>query len=318
MTMPRVSVCIVTYNHERYIHDCLMTVVAQAGDISLEILVGDDRSTDRTEEIVRALVAQFPSVIRYFRHENQLGPGRNYQFLIGQAVGEYIAHLDGDDYWLPGKLERQVSLLDSDKGVIACYTNALCIDDSGVPLGVFNNLQPERFEIKYLLKNGNFLNHSSLIYRSGAGKEICGWPPSFLDYKIHLMLASKGQLGYVNSFGVVYRVNSVTSMVMNQGEKVRTLYWEAICHISLERGADCYIRSASADFLRRIAFRAIRMRSISFFLKWWKVVSATQGGNTFRLALLTIIGIVFTGYRMAMTRFAAIVGGARLRVLYWR
>ena len=78
MTTPRVSVCIVTYNHERYIHDCLMTVVAQAGDISLEILVGDDRSTDRTEEIVRALVAQFANVIRYFRHENQLGPGGNY------------------------------------------------------------------------------------------------------------------------------------------------------------------------------------------------------------------------------------------------
>ena len=318
MTTPRVSVCIVTYNHERYIHDCLMTVVAQAGDISLEILVGDDRSTDRTEEIVRALVAQFPNVIRYFRHENQLGPGGNYQFLIGRATGEYIAHLDGDDYWLPGKLKGQVSLLDNNAGVIACYANALCIDDSGVPLGVFNNLQPERFEIKYLLKKGNFLNHSSLIYRSGAGKEICGWPPNFLDYKIHLMLASKGCLSYVNSFMVVYRVNSVASLVKNHGEKVQALYWETICRLSLEGRADCYIRSASADFLRRIAFRAIKTRSIRFFLKWWKVVAANQRGNKFRLALLTLVNIVLTGYRAAMTRFAAIVGGARLRVLYWR
>ena len=129
MILPRVTVCIVTYNHERYIHDCIMSVLAQAHDVSLEVLIGDDQSTDRTEEIARALAARFPDVIRYFRHENRLGPGGNYQFLIGRARGEYIAHLDGDDFWLPGKLTKQISVMDKDSGVSASYTNALCIDD---------------------------------------------------------------------------------------------------------------------------------------------------------------------------------------------
>lgn len=224
MTIPRVSVCVVTYNHERYIHDCLMTVVAQAHDVPLEILVGDDQSTDRTEETIRTLVAQFPDVIRYFRHENRLGPAGNYQFLIGLARGEYIAHLDGDDYWFPGKIAKQITLMDNFPEIMASYTNALCIDDGGAAIGVFNNEQPSEFDIDYLLRMGNFLNNSSMVYRRSFKAEICGWPPDFLDYRIHLKLASHGRIGFLNTLGVAYRVNSSTSMVLNHGERVRELY----------------------------------------------------------------------------------------------
>ena len=60
MTVPRVSVCVVAYNHERYIHDCIMTVLAQAHDVSLEVLIGDDQSTDQTEEIAGCWRQNFP------------------------------------------------------------------------------------------------------------------------------------------------------------------------------------------------------------------------------------------------------------------
>lgn len=206
MTTPRVSVCIVTYNHELYIHDCLMTVVAQAHNVPLEILVGDDQLTDKTEEVVRGLVSRFPELIRYFRHENRLGPGGNYQFLIGQARGEYIAHLDGDDYWLPGKLAAQVGILDNSPECVGAYTNAICVNEAGCFLGFFNGLVAERFDLKYLLQRGNFLNHSSLIYRAGFADSICGWAPDFIDYRIHILLAQHGQLAYLNAPYVVYRV----------------------------------------------------------------------------------------------------------------
>ena len=78
---------------------------------------------------------RFPDVIRYFRHENRLGPGGNYQFLIGQARGEYIAHLDGDDYWLPGKLTAQLGVLDVSPECVAVYANAICVNDAGALLG---------------------------------------------------------------------------------------------------------------------------------------------------------------------------------------
>ncbi len=318
MTTPRVSVCVVTYNHERYIHDCIMTVLAQAHDVPLEVLIGDDQSTDRTEEIARALAARFPDAIRYFRHQNRLGPGGNYQFLIGQTRGEYIAHLDGDDFWMPGKLVKQISVMDKDPGVSASYTNALCINDDGVSIGIFNNLQPSEFEINYLFSRGNFLNHSSMLYRSSAKQDLIDWPSDFVDYKIHIMLAAKGKISYLNCLGVVYRVNSTTSMIVHQGEKVRALYWQAIDEVS--KGvvqSNCRL-SASADFLRRIFLRSVKVRSLDLLKKWWPIVSTSHHEHKVMLALLVTRSTVITTYRELLTRIAARIGGTRLRVIYWR
>lgn len=318
MTVPRVSVCVVTYNHERYIYDCIMTVLAQVRDVPLEVLIGDDQSTDRTEEIARALAAQFPDAIRYFRHQNRLGPGGNYQFLIGQARGEYIAHLDGDDFWLPGKLVKQISVMDRDSGISASYTNAICVDDDGVSVGIFNNSQPREFGIDYLFRQGNFLNHSSMVYRSSAKREFVDWPPDFVDYKIHLMLACQGKISYLNCLGLAYRANSATSMIVHQGEKVRALYWQAINEMSKENMASDLRLAASADFLRRILFRSVKVRSLDLLEKWWAIVSTAHHENKVMLALWVIRSTVITAYRELVTRVAARFGGTRLRVIYWR
>lgn len=318
MKLPRVSVCIATYNHERYIHDCIMSVVAQANDVPLEILIGDDRSSDQTEEIVHRLAARFPDVVRYFRHENRMGGEWNYQFLIGQAKGEYIAHLDGDDFWLPGKIAKQIKLMDDCPEVMASYTNALCINDGGVAIGVFNNRQPSEFEIDYLLRMGNFLNNSSMVYRRGFKAEICSWPPDFVDYRIHLKLASRGKIGFLNILGVAYRVNSSTSMVVNHGERVRELYWQAIKEAST--GAvkfDCML-SASADFMRRICFRSMKVRSSDLLKKWWPIISTEHHEHRVMLVLLVTQSSVITAYRELVTRIAARLGGVQLRVIYWR
>ncbi len=318
MILPRVTVCIATYNHERYIRDCIMSVLAQADDVSLEVLIGDDQSTDRTEEIARLLAAKFPDVIRYFRHEKRLGPGGNYKFLIRRARGEYIAHLDGDDFWLPGKLTKQISVMDNDPGVSASYTNTLCIDDNCVAVGVFNNPQPSEFGINYLLSQGNFLNHSSILYRSCEKQELVDWLPNFVDYKIHIMLARQGKISYLNCLGVVYRVNSTTSTIVQQGEKVRELYWQAINEVSTGMAQSNCRLSASADFLRRVFFRSVRVRSLDLFRKWWPIVSAAHRERKAMLAFLVIRGTVITVYRELVTRIAARCGGTRLRVIYWR
>ena len=82
MSVPLVSVCILTCNHVRYIGDCIMSAVSQSSDVSLEILVGDDCSDDGTSDIVHSLVQQFPGLIHHVRHQTR-DAGKNYQFLIG-------------------------------------------------------------------------------------------------------------------------------------------------------------------------------------------------------------------------------------------
>ncbi len=317
MKNPRVSVCIVTYNHQRYIRDCVMTVLMQEGDVPLEILVGDDASNDETSLIVHDLVSRFPETIQYFRHETRLGPAGNYQFLIQQAKGEYIAHLDGDDYWFPGKLKAQVARMDQELECPAIYSNALCINDDGGLLGIFNNHQPDRFEFSDLLRRGNFLNHSSILYRARFRDEILSWAPDFIDYRIHLYLASKGAIGYLNVCGVVYRVASNTSMIVHRGDYVRDLYWKAIKNAPVELVEPKIVLIGLSDFLRRVFFRSIRVRSWALFAKWWSIVAQEYPNSKKRLALLMVSNILLTALYEIKGYIVARFGGIRLRVIYW-
>jgi glycosyltransferase involved in cell wall biosynthesis len=102
-----VSVLIDTYNHERFIEKAITSVLEQDFPASdREIIVIDDGSTDRTPEIVR----QFAPHIRYLRKVNG-GQASAFNAGIPECKGDIIAFLDGDDYWLPGKLRRVVEIL---------------------------------------------------------------------------------------------------------------------------------------------------------------------------------------------------------------
>jgi glycosyltransferase involved in cell wall biosynthesis len=318
MTTPRVSVCIVTYNHERYIHDCLMTVIAQAQDVPLEILVGDDQSSDQTGEIVRRLVARFPDVIQYFRHESRLGPGGNYQFLIGRARGEYIAHVDGDDYWLPGKLAAQIDVLNSTDEYVAAYTNALCISDSGVLIGFFNNRLADRFDLNSLLARGNFLNHSSLVYRKIFTASILEWPSNFIDYRIHLVLARNGQLAYLNAPYVAYRVNSMGSMLAQQSDHVRKLYWEAL------REAIAYTNdrrvkvAALASFLTGVVVRARQTERMDYLIQWWETTTKEVRCNRLHLAFMLTVSAMRRWVLAYLGKYSGRISGVPSRIFHRR
>lgn len=225
---PTVSVCIATYNQRPYIADCLHSALMQRHDVDLEILVGDDDSTDGTADVVAEIAAAHPGIVRLIRHRPNVGPARNYQQLIAEARGAYVAHLDGDDFWLPGKLRTQLRFLARHPACVAVYGNAVAVDRGGCILGAFNNEQPSTVDLTYLLRRGNYLNLSSLLYRATLKPLITEIPGEFIDYRIHLRLAKRGRLGYVNRALVGYRVGSATSMILRMPDKVRELYWDAL------------------------------------------------------------------------------------------
>ena len=271
-----VSVCVATYNHARYISDCLSSVLAQGKDVLLEILVGDDQSDDETGEMVMTLAAAHPDLIRYFRHPVRLGPAANYQFLIREARGEYIAHLDGDDFWLPGKLRRQVALLKKDPRLVATFSNAVVVDDAGALRGGFNATVPERFDLGFLLRRGNFLCHGSLVYRGIVKQYILDMAAPFIDYQIHIRLAEQGDLGYVNHALVGYRVASATSMSVMHAERVRSLYWQALESVRAERVLLSDLACAMAQFTMISCWDALAAGRGRDARDVWMMVAAVQ------------------------------------------
>lgn len=210
--VPSVTVCVTTFEHGAYIRECLESVLAQVFEGTLELLVGDDRSTDGARAIIDGIAMGDPRV-RVFHHEQKLGPTPNLQFLVSQARGAAIAHLDGDDYWLPGKLAAQWELLSGDGDIAACYTNATVVAEDGMVLGRFNEGVGVRVDRPQLLRRGNFLNHSSLLYRSSARDAVLGMPPPFIDYRLHLRLLRHGALGYIDEPLVGYRWRTPGSMI---------------------------------------------------------------------------------------------------------
>jgi len=155
LSSPTVSVCITTYNQDRYIKDCVVSALAQIPDTSIEILIGDDGAGPQTPQIIARLMAFHPGVIRYFKHKKNMGPSANYQFLIREARGLYLAHLDGDDFWLPGKLAAQLAWLQDHPNSVACYANAIMVSDDQQVMGAFSSSISQPVDLAFLLAKGN-------------------------------------------------------------------------------------------------------------------------------------------------------------------
>lgn len=315
---PKVSVCIVAYNHGRYINDCLASVIGQHVDADLEVLVGDDCSTDQTRQIISAYAERYPGLVFPVFHDKNIGGSNNYQHLVSKATGDYIAHLDGDDYWLPGKLAAQVRFLEANPGCTAVYTNAFCIRDDGTPAGVFNNAQPARFDINALLRLGNFLNHSSVLYRLTLKPELLGMPSPFLDYCILLRLARHGDVGYLNQALTTYRRSSSSSAIVNSNEFVRSLYWEALQDVPRDLVNPQDLGHGMAEFMRTIFFRAIRTRSWSLIKMWWPRVLAEAPVGRARMLAWAGWAILRTGFIEGMGMVCQRIAANPMKVLYRR
>jgi len=132
---PEVSVIMVTYNHERYLAEAIEGVVRQETSFPIELLIGEDCSTDRTREIALSYQKRFPEMIRVITSEHNVGARENFARLIAATRGKYIAFCEGDDVWIRSeKLERQIALLESNPDISLVCSNYQIISESGAIL----------------------------------------------------------------------------------------------------------------------------------------------------------------------------------------
>jgi glycosyltransferase involved in cell wall biosynthesis len=129
---PRVSIGIPVYNGENYLEETLDSILAQTFT-DFELIISDNASTDRTEEICRAYAARDPR-IRYYRNEKNVGAAANYNRTLELARGEYFRWNGHDDLIAPTYLERCVEALDRDPSTVLAYPLTKQIDGQGKPI----------------------------------------------------------------------------------------------------------------------------------------------------------------------------------------
>ena len=133
MKDPKLSVILITYNHEKYIEKALDSVLSQVTDFPFEIVIGDDCSPDDTNNITREYRDKYPDIIRIVHREKNTGrPTLNVYETTMKCRGDYLAYLEGDDYWTDSdKLQKQMDFLNEHPEYIACTHSHKMIDDNG-------------------------------------------------------------------------------------------------------------------------------------------------------------------------------------------
>jgi len=213
----KASILVPTYNHGKYISQCLDSLVEQISDSDFEILVGEDDSTDNTRNICEEYAKNYPGLIRLFLNNrsnviyfNGKPSGRwNLMNLLHHAKGEYIAICEGDDYWIDReKLKKQINYLDERQNLSFCFHPVNWLNESTNQISIYQPTYIQNaYSIDDLLINKNFIAICSVLYRSSILKDIEDWFKfiPYGDLTLHLFSASKGQFGYIPKVMSTYR-----------------------------------------------------------------------------------------------------------------
>lgn len=223
MQQPRVSVKIVTYNHEAYIAQCLAGVVAQKTTFPFEVIIGEDCSTDGTRAIVQSYANEYPDLIRVISSENNVGPARNLARIRAACSGEYEALCEGDDCWIdPQKLQRQVDFLDAQPDYTLCFHDALRYfeDKRGRPIYYCPLDLPETPTIADVIQRPVFIPTASILARRTFLESLPEWRTQFVcsDLVVRLWSAHVGKIGYLNHIMSLKRQHS-TGLTATTGRK---------------------------------------------------------------------------------------------------
>lgn len=228
-----VSVLITTYNLEKYIAGALESVLRQKGDFNMEILVGDDGSSDDTVSVINKYISQYPQLIKLYQMPREEGvsynrverSSSNRINLLENASGDYICFLDGDDFYIDDrKFEKQLAVLESDTSISMCTHNVVIYGGEDTPYeGIEGTTlvrakKPHRwsFEKYWSLE---FIQANAMLYRNvynkGNGKcakslkEIFELNPAlknnFDDNNITLAFFAYGDMYYIPDIMGAYR-----------------------------------------------------------------------------------------------------------------
>lgn len=246
---PKVSVCITTYNLAPYISQTIDSVLMQQASFDFEVLIGDDCSTDGTRDILMEYKRKFPDKIRLNFQKKNVGVNMQDYDLINMARGEYIAWLDGDDYWITkDKLEKQALLLDRNPKFSCVHTSWRNYHESDGSVVVkyireqswVSRIKGKEFVERFLNRESGGVRMSSIMYRKHIVTDFIHNDASIYlsiphvqnDMAVFCILGLWGPFYCLNEVTTVYRIRKESLSVTRTLEK-RIKYEIADLHFTV-------------------------------------------------------------------------------------
>lgn len=261
--LPLVSISCITYNHEKYISQCLDGMLAQRTDFPFEIIVHDDASTDDTAQIIKQYEQMYPNIVKpIYETENQYskGAGNIFRVMNPHLRGKYIAVCEGDDYWCDAdKLQRQFDFLESHDDYFAVGHMTRSIDRNGNEIATFIDCKPGEYTLKDL-ENWQLFAHASSYFSRNYVTLLSGeLYDRYLnvrcpgDRKMPLLFLYGGKACVLPEVSSVYRFQSTATSFTSNPENCRwhRLWLEAYDLSKFARilGVDLHFRERKKQFL---------------------------------------------------------------------
>jgi glycosyltransferase involved in cell wall biosynthesis len=230
----KLSVRLMTYMHESFIKQAMDGIMMQKTNFKIEVVVGDDFSTDRTLDIIKSFQNTDHIHIKilerkigdaYWQKRQNLGRLHNFFNILENCLGRYVALLDGDDFWTdPYKLQKQVDFLEANEAYVLCATRVEYVDDNGSHLRDFGT--DGTYTINDLAKE-NLISTPTAVYRVEGLKQLPNWILNcpVADWPLWLFLSQQGKVQILEDITTCYRVHSggIWGANINNGKAIKNV-----------------------------------------------------------------------------------------------
>ncbi len=208
---PLVSVIVVTYNHGAYIEQAIEGILAQRCDFPIEVIIGEDKSQDRTLALCLDYQKRYPQYIRIVTWQENVGFNANFLRAWGRARGKYLAYCEGDDYWIdPDKLSKQVAFMDKFPDTALCGAQTKVLRMVGEGKGEFIppiHMKPQLY-LEEILHSSNSFHTSTYLFRIAGFKiPACVRSGIFLDNMLLVAAVLQGSLRCLPDTTSVWRIH---------------------------------------------------------------------------------------------------------------
>lgn len=218
-----------TYNQERYIQQCLDSLVCQKTNFKYQVVVHDDASTDSTTQILLGYANRYPDiVVPVIEKENVYSKGLNFDSILAPLIkGRYVAFCEGDDWWLSDdKLQIQYDYMEQNGDCSLCVHDAKLFDDrQGAFTGNLPSSGQERdISIEEIIENGGwYLGTNTMLFKAEYYElPGCyqGWGVS--DYPRAIYLGTQGRVHFLSGSMAAHRVNASGSWTIKMSENLES------------------------------------------------------------------------------------------------
>ncbi len=263
-----ISVCTVTYNHGKYIADAIEGVLMQQCNYQIEMIIGDDCSTDSTTEIVKSYQQRYPEIIKPIFHNPNVGAQANSFACLKDCKGKYIAALEGDDYWTdPLKLQKQVDFLELNPEYSICFHRVGIDNGSSIVDDYITKVPANITSQTDLLVKGNYIHTPSMVFRNSS-LTLPEWMMRAMpgDYPLYLILTNNGEkIKYLDAQMANYRVHQQGIWSMQNTNKY--LQHSALTMLNCAK----YLKHPLPEFISRWA---MVLADSVYYLGYQKVTKA--------------------------------------------